>query len=90
MVSESCFELIRGKPELSKYIWSLKDTKTEFAVTWKVMARARPYSNVTKRCNLCIAEKFYIICKPGAGTLNKRNELASACRHSTKYLIRYA
>ena len=80
----------RNATELSKYIWSLKDTKTEFAVTWKVMARARPYSNVTKRCDLCIAEKFYIIYKPGAGTLNKRNELASACRHATKYLIRHA
>ena len=55
-----------------------------------VIARARPYSNVTKRCNLCITEKFYIICKPGAGTLNKRNELASACRHATKYLIKHA
>ena len=33
----------RNATELSKHIWSL----TEFAVTWKVMARARPYSNVT-------------------------------------------
>ena len=80
----------RNATELSKHIWSLKDTKTEFTVTWKIMARARPYSNVTKRCNLCITEKFFIICKPGAGTLNKRNELASACRHTTKYLIKHA
>ena len=80
----------RNATELSKHIWSLKDSKTEFAITWKVLARARPYSNVTKRCNLCITEKFFIICKLGAGTLNKRNELASACRHATKYLIRHA
>ena len=79
----------RNATELSKHLWSLKDSKTEFAITWKVLARARPYSNVTKRCNLCIAEKFFIICKPGAGTLNKRNELASACWHTTKYLIRH-
>ena len=80
----------RNATELSKYIWSLKDAKMEFAVTWKIMARARPYSNVTKKCNLCITEKFFIICKPGTGTLNKRNELASACRHATKYLIKHA
>ena len=80
----------RNVTELSKHIWSLKDSKTEFAITWKVLSPARPYSNVTKRCNLCITEKFFIICKPGAGTLNKRNELASACRHATKYLIRNA
>ena len=47
----------RNATELSKHTWSLRDTKTEFAVTWKVMARARPYSNVTKRCNLYIREK---------------------------------
>ena len=80
----------RHATELSKHIWSLKDSKTEFAITWKVLARARPYSNVAKRCNLCITENFFIICKPGAGTLNKRNELASACQHATKYLIRNA
>ena len=80
----------RNPTELSKHIWSLKDAKTEFTMTWKIMARARPYSNVTKRCNLCITEKFFIICKPGAGTLNKRNELASACRHTAKYLIKHA
>ena len=67
----------RNATELSKHIWSLKETKMDFAVTWKIMARAKPYSNITKRCNLCITEKFLIICKPGAGTLNKRNELAS-------------
>ena len=78
----------RNATELSKHIWSLKDTKTDFAVTWKIMARAKPYSNITKRCNLCITEKFFIICKPGVGTLNKRNELASACRHTGKYLIK--
>ena len=76
----------RNATELSKHIWSLKDTETEFAVTWKETARVRPYSNITKRCNLFITEKFYIICKPGAGTLNKRNELASACRHATKLI----
>ena len=31
-----------------------------------------------------------VISKSGAGTLNKRNELASACRHTTKYLIKHA
>ena len=80
----------RNATELSKNIWSLKDTKTEFTMTWKIMAHTRPYSNATKRCNLCITEKFFIICKPGAGTLNKRNELAIACRHTTKYLIKHA
>ena len=77
----------RNATELSKHIWSLKE---KFAVTWKIMARAIPYSNVTKKCSLCITEKFFIICKLGASTVNKTNALASACRHTSKYLIKHA
>ena len=77
----------RNATELSKYIWSLKDSKTEFTLSWKIMARANAYSNTTKKCSLCLTEKYFIICKPGASTLNKRNELASACRHEKRYVI---
>lgn len=35
-------------------------------------------------------EKFSIKCKPGACTLNKRNKVASACQHVSKYLITHA
>ena len=46
------------------------------------------YNNRTKRCNLCIAEKYFIMCKPKTATLNKRNELISKCRHKDKFLLR--
>ena len=46
------------------------------------------YTNVTKRCNLCIAEKYYIICQPQSATLNKDNELISKCRHNKKFLLK--
>ena len=55
----------------------------------KNLCRAPRYSNVTKRCNVCIAEQFHILCKPGNATLNKRNELISKCRHEDKFLLRY-
>jgi hypothetical protein len=32
-------------------------------------------------------EKYFIICKPKMATLNKRNELVSACRHNKKFLL---
>ena len=41
-----------------------------------------------KRCNLCLKEKFLIICPPELSTLNKRNELVSSCRHRNKALLR--
>ena len=49
----------RNAIELSKHIWSLTDTKTQFAVTWKIMPRGRPYSNVTWGCNLYITYIMY-------------------------------
>ena len=31
--------------------------------------------SLSKRCNLCLNEKYIIICHPEKATLNKRNEL---------------
>ena len=79
----------RNSTELSKHIWNLKDNNLSYAIKWKILCRPPPYSNVTKRCNLCIAEKFHILCKSGNATLNKRNGLISKCRHEDKFLLRY-
>ena len=73
--------------ELSKYIWTLKDSDARYSVKWKIIKRCRPYSNKTKRCNLCLYEKFIIICHPELCSLNTRNELISTCRHRKKHLL---
>ena len=73
--------------ELSKYIWSLKESNTQFSVKWRIIKRCKPYSNLTKRCNLCLYEKFVIICHPELCSLNSRNELISTCRHRKKHLL---
>ena len=52
----------RNSTELSKYIWHLKDSNLNYAIKWKILSRASHYSNTTKRCNLCITEKFFILC----------------------------
>ena len=44
--------------ELSKYIWSIKDKGKDYRIAWKILCHARAYSNKTKRCNLCLQEKF--------------------------------
>ena len=74
--------------ELSKYIWKLKKSNTTYTISWKILAKAKPYTNKTKRCNLCILEKFFIIYHPELSTLNKKSELISTCRHAAKYLIK--
>ena len=83
------YEANKTKTELSKHIWNLKNQNIEYNVKWRILGHARAYSNKTKRCNLCLLEKYYIIYKPEICSLNKRNELASTCRHSMSYLLAY-
>jgi hypothetical protein len=45
----------------------------------EILKRAKSYSNASKRCNLCIWEKNFVLCKPDIATLNCRNELVSTC-----------
>ena len=77
----------RKDTTLSDYIWKLKDDNVQYSITWKIISRAKPYSTTNKTCNLCLEEKFFIIHKPHLSSLNKRNELASACRHRKKHLL---
>jgi hypothetical protein len=72
---------------LSRHAWNLKKNNIEHSITWKIIQKSNPYTSATKRCNLCTTEKFFIICQPERSTLNKRNELVSACRHRQKFLL---
>ena len=78
----------KNSTELSKYIWHLKENKFDYDITWSVIGHAKPYNSASKRCNLCLSEKYVIIHEPHRCTLNKRNELVSACRHRNKMLQR--
>ena len=73
--------------ELSTYIWNLKESNTPYSIKWRIIKQCRPYSNKTKKCNLCLYEKFVIICHPELSSLNTRNELISTCRHRKKQLL---
>ena len=71
----------RNSTELSKHIWTLKDmyNNIEHFISWHILSSHSPYTRSSKRCNLCLKEKFLIICRPELSTLNKRNELVSSC-----------
>ena len=81
-------ERYKHATELSKYIWSLKDKGIPYNIKWRKVKQARSYSSISKRCNLCLWEKYFIICKPEMSTLNNRSELISNCRHSKKFLLK--
>ena len=76
--------LIRNKTKLWKYIWTLKDSNKPFQIKWKVLKKCKAYSNISKKCNLCLYEKFIIICRKELCSLNRRNELASSCPHRNR------
>ena len=74
-----------NKTELSKHIWTLNDNNKRFTIKWRV---CKPYNSISNKCNLCLFEKYVIICKRNLCSLNKRNELASSCPHRTRYLLK--
>ena len=77
----------RNSTKLSQHIWNLKDNSNTYTLKWKILSQCTPYSPNSKKCNLCIKEKYFIICRPKMSSLNNRNELATECRHRKKYLL---
>ena len=70
----------RNETELSKYIWDLKDQKKSFRVKWRVLRSCQPYSNETKKCNLCLQDKYFIIF---------RKDLSSSCRQRNRFTLKF-
>ena len=73
--------------ELSKHLWKLKDKGQQYNIKWTIKKKATPYSNGSKRCNLCLTEKLCILKADRSSLLNKRSELISKCRHENKFYI---
>ena len=72
---------------LSSYIWNLKDNNINYNIKWKTVDRAPKFNPITKKCRLCIKEKYFIIFQPDGAKLNDRSELYSTCRHRTQQLL---
>ena len=59
------------------------------ALTWEVLQTVKTYSNITKRCSLCLHEKLAIITYSYPDELlNRQSELVTKCRHENKFLLR--
>ena len=71
----------------NKKINNLKKKNINYKLTWKIIDRAQPFSPISGVCNLCTLEKYYILFKPGTGTLNKREELFNYCMHKKRLLL---
>ena len=88
---ESSFRLEHHKTDtsLSKYVWDTKTSDNETpSLKWSILNSAPAYTNITKRCLLCLREKLAIAMYPHEEVLlNKKSEIISKCRHENAYLL---
>ena len=70
---------------LSEHVWNLKNNNIEHCISWEIIENSHPYNTASKKCNLCTAEKYFIL--TGKPTLNKRREIFAQCPHRRKYLL---
>ena len=78
------YESKRNATELSNFLWENKQTSTETnLVICDILDKARAYRPKTKRCLLCLTEKYHIMFSK-LNLLNSRNELLTKCRYENK------
>ena len=82
-------ELKMNDTTLAKHVWDLKlKHNVTPTLKWYILKSVAPYSNITKKCRLCLQEKFEILSYPNPDELlNKRSELVSKCHHMNKFLL---
>ena len=71
---------------LAGYIQELEEKKKDYELTWKIIEKATVPQAGTKTCRLCLKEARAIL-REGAGSLNKRSEIAGTCRHVRKFYL---
>ena len=81
-----------GSTKLSGYLWSLKlnNPPIPYTLQWKIIDRGRIYNPVTKKCRLCLKEKWHIMFNPDACTLNSRTEIFNKCVHKRSFTFMFA
>ena len=72
---------------LSAHTRLLKEKSKNFTVDWRILEKAKPYNPISKKCMLCLKEKFYIMYHRDGSTLNKRSEVFNTCLHRKDKLL---
>ena len=77
----------RTSTMLSSHVWDLNDRGVNFTISWKILDRGPSYNPVSKKCILCLKEKYFIMYHRESSTLNKRSEVFNTCRHRKASLL---
>ena len=65
----------------------LKDRNIDFTLKWDFIERAPSFNPITKKCRLCLKEKYHILYNSESSSLNKRQEIFNTCRHRKQRLL---
>ena len=80
-------EQYKNKSKLSALVWKLKEEGKNYNLKWSILKKSSPYRAGSKRCNLCLWEKYFII-NGDNKMINKKDELLGKCRHREKFLLK--
>ena len=72
---------------LAQHVHKLQNEGKPYQLKWSLLDRGPVYNSITKKCRLCLLEKFYIIFKADTASLNKRSELFNTCRHRNQKIL---
>ena len=70
-------------------MWEIKIAIDQIpSLKWSIITVLPLYSNIMKRCQLCLYEKYAIITYPDPeNLLNKRSKIMSKWPHQRKFLL---
>ena len=79
-----------ARTALTDYVWKMKENYGEMpTIKWSVIKTMPAYSNISRRCLLCLQEKLCIIEHDNQeNLLNRKSELVTKCRHANKFLLK--
>ena len=76
----------RSTTTLSEHLWTLKDAGVIHKTEWTILDKAKPCSPATRKCDLCLTEKYHILLGKSR-LLNRRSEIFGTCPHRKKHLL---
>ena len=72
---------------LSSHIWKLQDAGADYSIELSIIDNGRKFDPNTRKCMLCLKEKYHILFNPAGASLNQKSELFSVCRHRLEKLL---
>ena len=74
--------------KLSKAFWHAKKAGKNSVIEWSIAACTTPYYPGGRWCNLCLAEKLFILRVDLTTMIDKRSELNGKCCHKNKFKLK--